>query len=342
MDDLKDDVMHPDKLVEGMQRMAKRREERREFFRVAGGFAAGAAGTLALTACGGHGTSITPAAAQTTSGPTDADILNFALNLEYLEANFYSYAATGNPISSSLMTGTGNQGAVTPGQKATLSNPAVIAYANEIANDEIEHVTFLRTALGTAAVAQPAIDVSATPTSAFSMAAQAAGLVPAGQAFNPYASDEAFLLGAYIFEDVGVTAYHGAATLLASKTYLDAAAGILAVEAYHAGIIRTTLYAMGLATPAPAINPYTATAAISAARAKLDGTGDGMPDGSGDDQGIQGPNSTTSNVVNADKNAIAYDRTTGQVLNIVYLNGSPVTMGGFFPSGVNGNINMSA
>jgi hypothetical protein len=210
----------------------------------------------------------------------------------------------------------------------------VIAYANEIAQDEIDHVTFLRTTLGSAAVAQPAIDVSATPTSAFSLAAQAAGLVPSGTTFNPYASDEAFLLGAYIFEDVGVTAYHGAATLISSKTYLDAAAGILAVEAYHAGIVRTSLYAMGLETPAPAINPYTATAAISAARAKLDGTGN-------DDHGIQGANSTISNIVDANSNAIAYDRTTGQVLNIVYLNAAAVTMGGFFPAGVNGTINTS-
>jgi len=315
-------------ILNAFKRRAIRREERRQFFRVAGGFAAGAAGTLALTACGGG---LTSATAQS-SGPSDPDILNFALNLEYLEAQFYSYAATGQGLPSSLLTGTGTQGAVIAGQKANLSTPLVIAYANEIAADELKHVEFLRSALGSSAVSQPAIDVSAG--GAFTTAAQAAGVIPAGATFNPYASDEAFLLGAYIFEDVGVTAYHGAAPLISSKTYLEAAAGILAVEAYHAGLVRTALYAMGLETPAPAINPYTATAQISALRAKLDGTGN-------DDQGIQGANSTISNIVDADSNAIAYSRTTAQVLNIVYGSTAAVTMGLFFPAGMNGTINTS-
>jgi hypothetical protein len=305
-----------------------RREQRRDFLRMATGVAAGAAGTFVLTGCGGGGGSAMAA------GPSDADILNFALNLEYLEAQFYSYAATGNGLSASLLTGTGTQGAVTPGQKANLSNPAVIAYANEIAQDELNHVEFLRSQLGSSAVAQPAIDVSATPTSAFSMAAQAAGVVPPGTTFNPYANDESFLLGAYIFEDVGVTAYNGAAPLISSKTYLQAAASILAVEAYHAGLIRTSLYAMGVATPTLNPNPFTATAQISAARAKLDGTND-------DDQGIAGANSSISNIVDANSNSLAYFRTTGQVLNIVYLNAGVTAMGGFFPAGVNGSINMS-
>ena len=308
------------------------RSERRNFLRTAGGFAAGAAGTLALTACGGHTSS---AGAQTTSsGPSDGDILNFALNLEYLEAQFYSYSATGLGLPLTMLSGTGTQGAVMAGQKANLTNPAVIAYANEIAKDESNHVNFLRSQLTNSAVAQPAIDISVSATSAFSLAAVAAGVIPKGGTFNPYANDESFLLGAYIFEDVGVTAYHGAAGLISSKTYLEAAAGILAVEAYHAGLIRSSLYAMGLATPAPSINPYTATMGISNARSMLDGTNN-------DDQGIQGSSSTISNLVDADSNSLAYSRTTAQVLNIVYLNAAAVTMGGFFPSGVNGNINTS-
>ncbi len=317
-------------LAELRERRAKRREERRDFFRLAGGVAAGAAGTMVLTACGGSSNSSTASAQAST--PSDADILNFALNLEYLEANFYSYASTGSPIDSSLMTGTGTQGAIIPGHKAALTSPLVIAYSNEITKDEVNHVKFLRSALGTSAVAQPALDVS--PGGAFTTAAMAAGLITSGT-FDPYANDEAFLLGAYIFEDVGVTAYHGASPLISNKTYLDAAAGILAVEAYHAGLVRTALYALGLQQPAPAINPYPATAAISALRAKLDGT-------NSDDQGIAGANSTISNIVDADSNTVAYDRTTGQVLNIVYGTAAAAAGGLFFPNGMNGNIRMSA
>ena len=40
-------------------------------------------------------------------------------------------------------------------------------------------------------------------------------------------------------------------------------------------------------------------------------------------------------------NGIVYSRTTGQVLDIVYLTKLAATKGGFFPAGVNGTINMS-
>ncbi|MGU3389384.1 ferritin-like domain-containing protein [Sphingomonas sp. M1A8_2b] len=329
-------------LIEALDARAERRSERRDFFK-------NALGAAAITAAGATALSFSSSASAQTI--TDADVLNFALNLEYLEAQFYSYAAYGTGLDNSLLSGTGTQGAVRGGRQVTFTDPIVQQYAREIAQDEIAHVKFLRTALGNAAVAQPAIDVSVSPTSAFSTAAQAAGLVPAGTAFDPYASDEAFLLGAFIFEDVGVTAYKGAAPLLTSKAYLEAAAGLLAVEAYHAAIVRTTLYGKGIATP----SLRTSADAISKARDSLDGGGaNTVMFGAGDlDQGIspysQTPANlasaqvavTTSNIVPLDINGIAYSRSASQVLNIVYLNSGAASAGGFYPSGMNGNIKTS-
>ncbi|ESQ79765.1 hypothetical protein AEYBE204_07935 [Asticcacaulis sp. YBE204] len=268
------------------------------------------------------------AAAQSTI--TDVDVLNFALNLEYLEAQFYSYAATGAGLPNSMLTGTGTQGAVIGGRKVNFTDPVVAAYAKEIAADEIAHVQFLRTALGAGAVASPAIDVGASATGAFSAAARAAGLVGPGVAFDPYANDENFLLGAFIFEDVGVTAYKGASPIVQSKAYLEAAAGLLAAEAYHAGLVRTVLYGKGIDTPAL----IASADKISNARDSLDGASD-------IDQGLTGTGGA-SNVVPLDANGIAYSRSPGQVLNIVYLNNLAIGRGGFFPNGVNGSINMSA
>ena len=77
------------------------------------------------------------------------------------------------------------------------------ALAKEIAADELNHVIFLRTALGSAAAHMPDIDIG----TAFANAANAALGMKLSPAFSPYGSDLAFLFGGFIFEDVGVTAY---------------------------------------------------------------------------------------------------------------------------------------
>ena len=344
-------------LFEALDSRVQRREQRRAFFKAALGAAAVGAGAFAFSSA---------AEAQTV---TDPDILNFALNLEYLEANFYSYAVFGVGIDKipgplgpvdiggttgvSTSTGTLNSGA----RAVNFTDPVVRDYAHEIVADEVAHVKFLRSALMSAAVAQPQIDVGTNPMGAFSTAARAAGIIadagkdaagnpkPQTTFFDPYASDEDFLLGAFIFEDVGVTAYKGASPLISSKVYLEAAAGILAVEAYHASIVRTTLYRKGIGTPATGATPavpaqpalITNVGKISDARDSLDGASD-------DDQGIAPVGTgadTTSNIAPLDSNGLAFSRTAGSVLNIVYLNKAAVTMGGFFPAGVNGTIKTS-
>ena len=130
-------------LIERFERRAERRDSRREMIlALAGGAALAAAGSAAAQAV------------------TDADVLNFALNLEYLEAQFYSFAANGVGLPAASLTGTGTQGAVRGGRQVTFTDPVVRQYAKEIEVDEIVHVNFLRSALGASAVAQPAIDIS--------------------------------------------------------------------------------------------------------------------------------------------------------------------------------------
>ncbi|TQM37527.1 ferritin-like domain-containing protein [Pseudonocardia cypriaca] len=309
---------------EAINRSAENEVDRRRFLRVAGFTTAGVVGGGAL-AGGGLSAPPSTAAIRTVAevsddaAISDAAVLNFALNLEYLEAEFYLRAVTGEGLDDNQIDGVGTVGGVTGGRQVEFTDQVLKANATEIANDERAHVDFLRTALGDAKVARPAIDLD----EAFTAAALAAGLIEDGERFDVFGSEDNFLLGAFVFEDVGVTAYKGAAPLIENKTFLDAAAGILAVEAYHAGLIRASLQARGAEE---------ATIAISDARDGLDGEADL-------DQGLELDG--VPNIVPTDENAIAFGRSAGQVLNIVYLNPDSVTSGGFFPDGVNGDINAS-
>jgi hypothetical protein len=261
-----------------------------------------------------------PKAARAQTADEDVAILNFALNLEYLEAEFYSMAVFGHGLSAANSTGTGGDpGYVNGGGKVNFSSKFVKAYAAEIANDELNHVIFLRKALGSAAVARPAINLNQS----FTTLARAAGIVGPNADFNPFVDDNSFLLGAFIFEDVGVTAYNGAGAAITNKSYLTAATSILAVEAYHASLVRLLLTQQNLSAPANKISNL--RAALSAA----------IVSGAGDDEGIRTDGKIT--LVPTDANSLAFARTPDQVLNIVYGGGASSDYL-FFPNKMNGTI----
>jgi hypothetical protein len=278
------------------------------------------AAAVVLAGCGDDKSTTTPVTPVTPT-LTDADYLNFALNLEYLEAEFYLRAATGSGLSSTDA-GSG-AGTVTGGAQVNFATAAYASYANLIAQDELNHVRLLRAALGTSAVARPNIDL----TAGFNAVASAAGI---GSSFNAFADENSFLVGAFAFEDVGVTAYTGAAAALTVAANLGAAAGIQAVEAYHAGIIRTII--AGAASVSGASQDYlTAANKISTLRGTLGG-------------GNETTLSINSIVAASSANAIAFARTPDQVLHIVYgtAPGAGVKSGAFFPNGLNGNISVTA
>ncbi|EYB66897.1 dessication-associated protein [Deinococcus phoenicis] len=253
----------------------------------------------------------------------DVDVLNFALNLEYLEAAFY-LAAVGR-LNELRAIGGGAEIRVPQGldlmRGMQFKDSNVQAYMRDIAEDEFQHVRFLHAALGKAAAPRPVLDLSA--------AFDAAGRAASGgkiRGFNPYANDLFFLHGAFIFEDVGVTAYNGAATLLTNPAYLQAAAGILATEAYHAGAIRTLLFMRRQELAAAGLYVGQVVDAISALRGKV---------GGGKDAGLS--NAHGAVIAPTDPHGAAYPRTTREVLNIVYL-APGAHQGGFYPNGLNGSI----
>lgn len=335
--------------MEKIKEFVERAVSRRKFV-VGAGAVAGATAALTITGCGG-GSSSSPTPTPVTPTPvtpTDNDYLNYALNLEYLEAQYYLYAATGTglidaDISAGASSSFTTVGTVTKGSAGVVAGMTAEEQqiVNEIAFEERAHVRFLRTALGANAVPMPNIDLSF-----FGPLATAAGITTsAGPAFNPFASFDDFLVGAFIFEDVGVTAYAGAAGLISSAGVaaglLTAAAGILAVEAYHAGYVRTSLTGRAIAAGSAAAYPYLAAAnKVEALRAMLTVGNSAAPSSAGSvETTLTLPMNITmpSAIVAADPDtAVGFSRTVNQVHHIVYGSATVgVGSGGFFPSGTN-------
>ncbi|KAK4893980.1 hypothetical protein LTR27_007786 [Elasticomyces elasticus] len=132
------------------------------------------------------------------AGFTDTDVLNYALTLEHLESAFYAQGLTQFQDADFIAAGL-----------LVADRHRLI----EIAAHEKEQVDYLTTALGSAATA--ACNYTFPPVSV--------GF---------------FLLNAMQLEGVGVSAYLGAAQLIASKDTLTAAATILKIEARHSAYLR--------------------------------------------------------------------------------------------------------
>ena len=133
---------------------------------------------------------------------TPLDVLQFALTLEYLEAEFYTL------------------GYDAPGLIPAMDREIF----RTIRDHEQAHVEFLRTAItnaGATPVAKPTFDFTA------------------GGNFDPFNNYEQFKALAQAFEDTGVRAYKGGApVLIANDAVLTAALTIHSVEARHASEVR--------------------------------------------------------------------------------------------------------
>jgi len=182
-------------------RLDSRREAVKSFANL-GGKLALAAVPLAL------GSLLSKAYGQSSSGQI-LGVLNFALTLEYLEAEFYN-------------TGLASTGLIPAGSDRTAFQV--------IADHENQHVQFLKTtitALGGMPVPKPTFDFTA---------GNGTGAGPFAGVFSNYSL---FLAVSQTFEDTGVRAYKGqAGNLISSNEVLRAALRIHSVEARHAAHVR--------------------------------------------------------------------------------------------------------
>ena len=201
--------LDPAETVDKLNKIAAGRALNRRHFIAALGMTGAAAGAGLMSGCN----ATTSPVAVTTLGAGQTKILNFALNLQYLEATLYSYITQGTDLPSSVTAGTG----------AITGAPGLLTFAggnaaqgtdllNEIYFDELNHVIFLRNLLGASLVPRPAINLAAF------------GAITATNALSIVR----------LLEDVGVTACATVAAGLSSSsaTY---AGQLLGAESFHAG-----------------------------------------------------------------------------------------------------------
>ena len=295
--------------VEKLHEIAAGRALNRRRFVAALGMTGAAAGAGLMSGCS-NGTVVSSTTSGSTTSSAQLDALVFALNIEYLQATFYAYITQGTDLSASL---TASSGAVTGApSKLTFTGTnaqQITDMLNEIYFDEVGHVTTLRTLLGSSGIARPALNLAA---------------------FGAISATNALSISR-LLEDVGVTAYTGVASSLGNSN-LTFAAQILAVESFHSGALRL------VSVQNPTLSAYVAA-----------DTQDVRPADPGSSVAAAGPTSAgsffpTYGASAANSTAgMAFSRTASQVLAVLYGSAGSAaatgaSSGGFFPSGVNGNV----
>ncbi|XP_050364497.1 desiccation-related protein PCC13-62-like [Argentina anserina] len=273
-----------------------------------------------------------------TCGPlilaTDTDRVRFALNLEYLEAEFYLVGALGRGLDSTNPDYSNGGPPPIGGQKARLDDPDVARIIEEFAYQEVGHIRAITSAVG--GIPRPLLDISsATFAKAFNKIVGYSLKPP----FNPYANSVNFLLATYAIPYLGLNGYVGTLPSLITSSSRELIAKLLGVEGGQDAVVRSLLYKKANQK----VVPYNITVAkftnlISASRNLLGGCGN-------KDEGIILPNTmlgaenkTTSNVLSADANSLAYPRTPAEILRVLYGSGDESVPGGLFPKGANGAI----
>lgn len=319
---------------------------RRQFLQ---GRAVSALGAVFVAGCdSGSGSPSTPTPTPSTPTPTpstptpspspsigtqaERDLLNFALNILYLEAQFYSFAATGEGLPAASLTGTGTAGTAVGGRRVYFNDVGVIEWYRKIRSDSLGHITLFRELLGAEAVAQPYIKLNAAG-GPFEVIGQRINFhLGLYDGFDPYASAEEFLLGCFYLTEPSLTLLKRIAWQMTTPALADAVAAVCTTKAGHAGVIRLNIYrrrsgyGSDITTMADRISEF---------REGLNNSGVDL------DQGVTLPNGVSSrrmNLLPSSPAGYLPERSPAEIRPIYYLAAPGAAGGGFFPNGMNSNL----
>ncbi|XP_059462533.1 desiccation-related protein PCC13-62-like [Corylus avellana] len=263
---------------------------------------------------------------------SDVNLLEFPLNLEFLEAEFFLYGSFGyglDKFAPNLSRG----GPPPIGARRAKLDTFTRDVIKQFALQEVGHLRAIQRAVK--GFPRPLLDLSAA---SFAKVVDSAFGRPLKPPFDPYATSLNFLLASYLIPYVGLTGYVGANPKLQGDSSKRLVAGLLGVEAGQDAVIRALLYERA----AVKVQPYGITVAeftnrLSELRNKLGRAGfkdEGLvvPPVKGAEGRIVG------NVLAGDRDSISYGRTPEEILRIVYGGGDEHVPGGFYPKGANGRI----
>ncbi|XP_061352767.1 ferritin-like catalase Nec2 [Gastrolobium bilobum] len=263
---------------------------------------------------------------------SDVDLLEFPLNLEYLEAEFFLFGSLGHGLD--VVAPHLAEGGPPP-IGARLANLDILV-KDVILQFGLQEVGHLRAIKSTVrGFPRPLLDLS---TASFAKVMDSAFGRPLHPPFDPYANEINFLLASYVIPYVGLTGYVGANPLLQTATAKKLVAGLLGVESGQDAVIRALLYERRSLKVLPyGISVAEFTNRISALRDRLGNTGlkdEGLvvPRGQGAEGRVSG------NILSADRDSLSYPRTPQEILRIIYGTGDEHVPGGFHPHGASGRI----
>ncbi|KAK7329593.1 hypothetical protein VNO77_23763 [Canavalia gladiata] len=264
--------------------------------------------------------------------PSDNDLLEFPLNLEYLEAEFFLFGSLGHGLD--VVAPDLAQGGPSPiGGKLAHLDALINDVILQFAWQEVGHLRAIKSTVK--GFPRPLLNLS---SASFAEAVNSAFGKPLQPPFDPYANDVNYLLASYLIPYVGLTGYVGANPLLQNATSRKLVAGLLGVESGQDAVIRALLYQRRTLL----VHPYGVsvgefTDRISKLRNKL-GKG-GLKDEGLVVTKVQGAEGKIrGNILAGDKYSVAYARTPEEILRIVYASGDEHVPGGFFPKGASGHI----